>query len=488
MTLQASNTNCAAAISLDGNRGCWIDHFRISGEDEDADTGETHRWDFGLKIDDANVANTPSGWLTVSDFDVQAIGSTAGDSGIYIKVKAQGWGFNFSRGIVQCEENLALTNYTTVGDIGLSVLSGDGLHFAQIEFIDFDRPAFINSATGYTFITNFKFDSVSMEVPGATQFALTMGGGTVSSGSFLNCTMFGTTGIGGLGVETTGTGNIIRGLKYSNCYFSANGADYAVSLKNTGLSLTTGASPNMRSWEFNSCNYEGADFCFLIDDDWADVQIRGGECNGNNVAGDIGIDINGSDDKTIIISDVRFIRIPTAGDQIDTAGYTGSWANFLVSDCNPPHPLEHISCRIRATSDQTGVVTATRTKVVFDTIDHESHSGMADLVNERIIIPRDGKYLITAMLNGGVSPLPATSRYRLIWIEVNGSTDIAVNAVEPVSNGGIGTIMAVSTTYELSEDDFVELDGQHNKGSNETWNASAEYAPVLTADYVGPLD
>ena len=134
------------------------------------------------------------------------------------------------------------------------------------------------------------------------------------------------------------------------------------------------------------------------------------------------------------------------------------------------------------------VTSGSRQVLPFDSERYDTH-GMHVLSGDdrtRLTCKVAGRYHIIAnatfqSLNGG------SATYALLFIQLNGtSTDIAVDSRAPVDAAGIGTGLSASVTYDLAVDDYIEVDAQHNYGSNRNILATGNYTPEFMMERIGP--
>ncbi len=150
---------------------------------------------------------------------------------------------------------------------------------------------------------------------------------------------------------------------------------------------------------------------------------------------------------------------------------TDEWAGALV-ECNGE--------RMRVATNDGDTLTGTGSWTDDPT------DGKAYVVShDKIVVPIDGKYRVEAVLNLGAA---VGGDFRILYVEKNDGTQIGVISIPPVANAFISTIAYIGSTVDLLAGDYIEMYGQHNKGSDETFPAAGEYAPTLSVDWIGELD
>jgi hypothetical protein len=155
------------------------------------------------------------------------------------------------------------------------------------------------------------------------------------------------------------------------------------------------------------------------------------------------------------------------------------WNQDVVNNvaflANPP------ACRVRRTTDQTGIVTATRTSILFDAERYDTDTMHSTSTNtDRITINTAGLYIVTGTVT--FTNTNATG-YRLVDIELNGTTIIAEQSVGMRTDNYI--VMNVTTMYKFAAADFVKLVVYHTAGVNSSVLAQANFAPEFAATWVG---
>ena len=94
----------------------------------------------------------------------------------------------------------------------------------------------------------------------------------------------------------------------------------------------------------------------------------------------------------------------------------------------------------------------------------------------RITINTPGKYAC----GGEVSFASTITGYRLLWIQHNGST-IIVNDWRDAAITGVQTRITLSTPYQFSSGDYIELYIQHSAASTLAVESVADYTPIFWA-------
>jgi len=110
----------------------------------------------------------------------------------------------------------------------------------------------------------------------------------------------------------------------------------------------------------------------------------------------------------------------------------------------------------------------------YDT--HSFHVGSSS----QLVCPASGKYLIVGQFAFEAN----ASGFRRARIILNGSTSLA-HLVEPVPDGTRDTYFNISTIYNLTAGQYVELEAYQNSGGNLNVLASANASPEFMIQKVG---
>lgn len=146
--------------------------------------------------------------------------------------------------------------------------------------------------------------------------------------------------------------------------------------------------------------------------------------------------------------------------------------NFFISG----RPL----ALLRQTAAQ-AITTATYTSVLFDTEDLDRDAGHSTVTNtSRYTAQTAGWYWVA-----GIGTLVAdASAVRNIRLAVNGTT-LPASQVTALGTASTAFGGAVARLVSLSVNDYVELQVQHNKGSNLNTSVVAEAASQMSVMWAG---
>lgn len=157
----------------------------------------------------------------------------------------------------------------------------------------------------------------------------------------------------------------------------------------------------------------------------------------------------------------------------------------LVWDANGNSLSSTGAAKLRANVVQSGVVTATFTKVVFQLIDYDSYStATASATNNQMVVPKTGRYFI----NGKVMFASGAGTRRLGMLRRNG-TEIVRDEKGNVVGADVATYP--SGTFDLNAGDVIELYAWHNAGADVSLFGSYPQGSVLelieVAGGIGPV-
>lgn len=316
------------AIHADGNQVVLIQNVNINGA-----APETQRWTHGLRIDDANVATTPCRWWIVQNLYIQAISGDSGSWAVRIDRQSGGWGFNFIGGIWQTEKHDDGTEYTTRGNGGLFIESVDGAHFSEIEIIAFSQPALMDASSGYSFITNTKFHSVSVEsvaVDSNAAFQIS-GGGVITTVAWSGCTFYGATLVvgksHGMLIAPT-TGGQVHELSWVNCYFAGEDTgSWALAFKNVNNLAAYGP------FVLTACHLNGVSGTgVLVDDDASRITL---DACAFYSALTTAVDVDGGSDENKVLKLINCEADPAITTFIDDSDYTGGYKDISIEGNSP---------------------------------------------------------------------------------------------------------------------------------------------------------
>jgi hypothetical protein len=143
----------------------------------------------------------------------------------------------------------------------------------------------------------------------------------------------------------------------------------------------------------------------------------------------------------------------------DTYAFTGTVTG--AGGVNTPAFL------VTMNADQT-VTTNTWTKLTLDTETYDTDSAFDSTTNYRFTVPtgEGGKYLF--ILNAGTGGL-SNSTLGAVRLYKNGSA-VNVSFARSYPNQNTGAYPHKSCVLELSAGDYIEMYGQHTKGSNAIFN------------------
>ena len=321
---RSNATKAGAAIRIDRNRGVSISNIWVDA------TSQSNRWRYGLQIEDSSTTSNCR-FVHVEDFNIQSIHNAADSAGIYVKQSTTaavdgtyGYSNHFNNGIIQTWADDSDTVYTTPGYCGLWIERVDGHHFSNIEVIDFAKPLQILTAGGGD-VWNSKFVSCSFEIAASGNAA-----GLISTSS--------------------DTGDIIRGRGFSDRTFFSMGL-----IASDGLRVGCGGVNSIADLEFSSCQFYGyTDEAVDLDAGSGTLnRLRFGVCSmrgsGTTPTGmairagvtgltvetcnffdlTTGIDVDGSDDKNLVIQGNDFSVAVTT--PLDLSGYSGSLAGVVAT-------------------------------------------------------------------------------------------------------------------------------------------------------------
>jgi hypothetical protein len=120
------------------------------------------------------------------------------------------------------------------------------------------------------------------------------------------------------------------------------------------------------------------------------------------------------------------------------------------------------------------VANNTVTALTFDSERYDTTSFHSTSVNTgRLTAPTDGYYAIGAHI---VHDANATG-VRSLFLRLNGATFIGAIEVNAGTTGGRGTVLSVSTTYQLSATDYVEVIAYQTSGGALNVLAAGNYSP-----------
>lgn len=165
----------------------------------------------------------------------------------------------------------------------------------------------------------------------------------------------------------------------------------------------------------------------------------------------------------------------TAG-EIPTAAKMNQQVRDNVSFlANPP------ACRVRRTTAQTGIVTATETAIGFDAERYDTASMHDNATNNsRIVFPVAGIYIVGCHIQWDNN----ATGFRALFVRLNGATRIAPEF--RTTNNGDVTEMGIVTTYKFAASDYIEFTVYQTSGANRTLNlASGASAPEAWATWYG---
>ena len=138
--------------------------------------------------------------------------------------------------------------------------------------------------------------------------------------------------------------------------------------------------------------------------------------------------------------------------------------------------------RVHNSSDET-ILSSALTTLSYNTEDFDTaglHS--TTTTTSRLTAPVAGKYLIMGSARWDSN----TSGRRILIIELNGSTQIARDAVSPNNTSGFGPEQTVETVYQLAAGDYVEVVAYQDSGSTLSVQAFGTDSPAFSMDWLAP--
>ena len=232
-----------SAILIKNNRQCFVRNIWVDGV-----TPTDDRWKFGIDIND-DAGSTPSRHILVDGFNIESISSAADSTGIRLRVGPGGWGFYFNNGTVQTQADASDNAYSTRGKNGIWIQGCDGVHFDNIEAINFDINLLMDTTdavSGSLGNSNWRFNSCSFECEGATNGYGAYVKALCGTGRFTDCTFFGGVGTNAIGCYIDlDVNGLVNQLLFDGCHFAGNAA--SLKLDNTSNGVLMGP------WVFDRC-------------------------------------------------------------------------------------------------------------------------------------------------------------------------------------------------------------------------------------------
>lgn len=141
------------------------------------------------------------------------------------------------------------------------------------------------------------------------------------------------------------------------------------------------------------------------------------------------------------------------------------------------------TARVRRTAGQT-IPDSSTTAIAFTTETWKTVAGMHSntVNNSRLTAPIDGVYLITASVLWQGSNVGTRS----MFLEVDGTKAVAGQGETPPDSNQF--TQSVTTAYDLSAGDFVQVDVNQNRGSNLSIDTVTgnELSPEFSMTWLGP--
>jgi len=136
------------------------------------------------------------------------------------------------------------------------------------------------------------------------------------------------------------------------------------------------------------------------------------------------------------------------------------------------HPWQSSGARVHNTSTIT-LTTATLTVLTFNSERYDTDSYHSTSSNTgRLTAPADGSYFILANVRFAANSI---GERRLVLL-LNGTTNIAYKLFMPVTTGSV-TLEQISTIYQLSAGDYVEVQAYQTSGGNLNVEVTGNYSP-----------
>lgn len=170
------------------------------------------------------------------------------------------------------------------------------------------------------------------------------------------------------------------------------------------------------------------------------------------------VTLDGDASETI---DGALTRIMWAGESAILLSDGANW--FKVSGKSLP-----MIGTIGLTANQTGVATATITKVVLDRVDDDNTGMMVDTTNKRLNIKRPGDYNVAGCVVFSSLTAAATRCISQVQIGPSGSLVAHFNAEAPGSTGSFVSPFGIKMRRNMATTDLIELYAFHNVGANQT--------------------
>ena len=134
-----------------------------------------------------------------------------------------------------------------------------------------------------------------------------------------------------------------------------------------------------------------------------------------------------------------------------------------------------VGCRVYNNANQS-TPDSVPTILTFNSERFDTHGFHDNAVNpDRITIPTGlgGIYLIFATVQFAANAVG----FRELYLELNGTTPIAAPIQQAATGGGIITILAVATVYQLAQGDIVRCGVNQQSGGSLAVNAAGNYSP-----------
>lgn len=163
---------------------------------------------------------------------------------------------------------------------------------------------------------------------------------------------------------------------------------------------------------------------------------------------------------------------------------TGATSSTVATGDHQHTQHSFVGCVATRTTDQTGVVTATNTAIVFNGTEDFDTDGFHDpAINpSRITIPsgKGGKYRFSAAVTWDTDP----TGYRRLLFKKNGITDLCMDTTDAV-DGTQYTLQTVTTPpFSLVAGDYIEVMAYQTSGANRTISGSV-VACRFGAEFLG---
>lgn len=147
-----------------------------------------------------------------------------------------------------------------------------------------------------------------------------------------------------------------------------------------------------------------------------------------------------------------------SGDLISATSLNTNFASLKTAIENVP---DHLAARVRQSSNQT-IANNTTTTLSWDTTDFDTGSFYSAGTPDRLTIPSDGIYRVTA----NVAWTHNTTGIRSAYVKVNGGNDVLVDSCDPETNGA--TYINMTGIQKFNAGDYIQFSVYQTSGSGLT--------------------